>query len=133
MRFFFDRNMPLRIARMVNAYEVDHTVQHHDEDRRFSITTPDKEWIAAIAADAPSWVVISGDGRILRNKAERAALDAAKLTFFWMTKPWSNMPIHQYAWKFIRVWPEILENALHGKAKLFEVAGGKALKVGPLR
>src|SRR5438067_2516476 len=74
MRFFFDRCMPIRLARMVSAYEAEHTVRHHDEDSRFNRETPDTEWIGALAADTPPWVVICADARILRNKVERAAL-----------------------------------------------------------
>jgi hypothetical protein len=81
MRFFFDRCMSIRLARMVNVYEVEHSVRHHDEDTRFTPATRDIEWIEKLA------------------------------------------------WKFLRVWPEIVANAATSKARLFEVSGGKALKV----
>jgi hypothetical protein len=132
MRFFFDRCMPVRLARMVSAYEAEHTVRHHDDDSRFNPRTADTEWIAALAADTPPWVVVSGDARILKNKVERAALESAGLKFFCMAKGWMNMQLHEYAWKFIKVWPEITEAASRHKARLFEVSGGKALKVDPL-
>jgi hypothetical protein len=129
MRFFFDRCMSIRLARMVDIFETDHTVRHHDEDARFTPTSRDVEWIEKLAADDPAWIVISGDGRILKSRAERAALLEAKLKFFCLAKAWMNMPFAEYAWKFIRVWPEIVQNATTSKAKLFEVSGGKALKV----
>jgi hypothetical protein len=117
---------------MVNAFETEQTVRHHDEDTRFMPTTPDVERIATLGGDDPPWIVVSGDGRILKNKVERSALLATPLTFFCMAKPWLHTKIHEYAWKFMKVWPEIVENAKHSKAKLFEVAGGKALKVSPI-
>jgi hypothetical protein len=43
-----------------------------------------------------------------------------------------GMSFHEYAWKFLKVWPEIAEAAAHHKARLFEVSAGKALKVDPL-
>ncbi len=131
MKFFFDRNMSVYLARMIGILERDHTVRHHDEDPRFTITTPDTEWISILATDRPTWVVISGDGRILRNKAERSALRDAKLTFFCMSKQWMNTPIYEYAWKFIKVWPDILENAklMSSQQCVFEVTGGKSLKI----
>jgi hypothetical protein len=129
MRFFFDRCMPVRVARMVGAYETNHTVRHHDDDSRFHTRTEDTEWIAALAADDPTWVVISADSRILRNKVERAALREAGLKFFCMSKPWASMKFSEYAWKFIKVWPEIVDAAQHDKGTVYEVAGGKALKV----
>jgi hypothetical protein len=132
MRFFFDRCMSIRLARMVSAFDAEHTIRHHDEDSRFHAETPDAEWIAALAGEADPWVVLSGDGRILKNKVERAALLSANLKFFCMGKAWMAMRLHEYAWKFIKVWPDIVEAAAHHKAKLFEVSGGKSLKVDPL-
>ncbi len=88
MKFFFDRNMSVYLTRMIGALERDHTIRHHDEDPRFETTTADTEWISVLGKDRPTWVVISGDGRILRNKAERAALREAKLTFFCLSKQW---------------------------------------------
>jgi predicted nuclease of predicted toxin-antitoxin system len=82
MKFFFDRCMPIRLARMVAAYEQEHTVRHHDDDNRFHRETPDIEWIKALAADEPPWIVVSADGRILKNKVERAALISSGLVYF---------------------------------------------------
>ena len=129
MRFFFDRNMPPQLARMVDALEREHTARAHDDDVRFTPTTPDVEWIATLGADAPPWIIISGDGRILRNKAELAALKEAKLTFFCMCKAWMHMGIYEWAWKFVKVWPDIVENAKGATPRIFEVSGGGGLKV----
>jgi hypothetical protein len=115
MKFFFDRCISQRIARMVGAFEPVHTVSHHDEFREFTHTTPDVEWIETISKDDPRWIVISGDGRILKNKVERSALDHAGLTFFCMNKAWMSTKIYEYAWKFMKIWPEILESAEHSK------------------
>jgi hypothetical protein len=90
MRFFFDRSMPIRIARMVAAYETEHTIRHLDDDARFADSTPDMEWMRTIAADTPPWIVISADFGILRNKAERAVLPESGLTFFCFNKAWAK-------------------------------------------
>jgi hypothetical protein len=129
MKFLFDRNMSPRIARMIDAFDPEHSVRHHDEDPRLTATTPDVEWIRALGADDPPWVVVSGDGRILRNKAELAALKEAGLTFFCMSKAWMHMKIHEYAWKFVKVWPDVVDNAKGIAPRLFEVGGGSGLKI----
>lgn len=131
MRFFFDRCMPIRIARMVSAYEARHTVRHHDDDNRFHDRTTDVEWIAALKSDGLDWIVVSGDANILRNKVESEAMAASGLKFVCMGKAWMSMKFAELAWKFIKVWPEIVEAVEHGKAKVYEVAGGKAMKVEP--
>jgi hypothetical protein len=112
MRFFFDRCMSPRLARMVDAFEEDHAVRHHDHDPRFNKHTTDVEWMRALGGDGePGWVILSGDGRILTKPAERQVLREVDLTFFCMANAWNHMPIHEYAWKFIKVWPDVVANA----------------------
>ena len=53
MNFFFDRCVSVGIARMISAYEAEHTVRHHDDDSRFTPTTPDIDWISVLAKDDP--------------------------------------------------------------------------------
>lgn len=129
MNFFFDRCLPRRLAHMINTYEADHTVLHHDD--RFEEQTSDVEWMRTLANEHPPWVVISGDLSIVkRNKAERAALREANLTFFYLTKQWTrNMPFHEFAWRFLKVWPEIVKNAGTHTPQIFEVSAGRASKV----
>ena len=131
MRFFFDRCKSWRLAAMVQAYEAEHTARHLDRDDRFNEQTPDEEWLSVLGADEVPWIVVSGDGRILRNKVERQVLREANLTFFCMSRQWGRMRFPEYAWKFIKVWPEIVRCAKDSIAvpKIFEVSGGHGLKV----
>lgn len=131
MKFFFDRCAPIAITGMVRAVDGDNfVIVHHDEDQRFTKTTPDTEWMKALGQDGPPpWVVISGDGRILKNKTERQVLAAANLQFFCLDKPWPNTSIYEYAWKFMKVWPRIVEMAQQGKGSVFKVSAGAALKI----
>ena len=77
----FRSNMPPQLAAMVDILERNLARSYYDDDR-FTDMTPDVEWIKRLAADDPPWIIISGDGRILRNKTELSALKEAKLTFF---------------------------------------------------
>ena len=45
MKFFFDRNIAARLARMLDQFDDVHTIRHHDDDGRFTPTTPDIEWL----------------------------------------------------------------------------------------
>jgi hypothetical protein len=116
---------------MVDAYEAEHTAVAHDRDGRFHERTPDTEWLSVLAADDPPWIVLSGDGRILTRKAERQVLREANLTFFCMSRQWAKMKIPEYAWKFIKVWPDIVSAAKASVTvpKIFEVSGGHGLKI----
>ena len=131
MRFFFDRCTPIAIARMAQAVEGGRqSITHHDEDRRFQPTTSDIEWMQELFKDGdPPWIVISGDGRILRNKAERKVLDEVGLPFFCLDKVWPNLEIYEYSWKFMKVWPKIIEIAGSGSRRLFRVRAGASLAV----
>jgi hypothetical protein len=131
MRFFFDRCVPCRLARMVGAYEGanGHEVVHHD-DGRFQHNTPDVEWIKALAGDGePRWIIVSGDGRILRNSVERAALREAALPFFCLASQWMNMPFHDLAWRFIKAWSAIVKKADPKTCQIYELSAGKNLEL----
>ena len=41
-----------------------------------------------------------------------------------------HMKIYEQAWKFIKVWPEIVENAKGPNPRIFEISGGAGLKIG---
>jgi hypothetical protein len=55
---------------MVDALERERAARPYYDDDRFGETTPDVEWLKTLADDDPRWVIISGDGRILKNKGE---------------------------------------------------------------
>ena len=40
-----------------------------------------------------------------------------------------HMKIYEQAWKFIKVWPDILENAKGATPRIYEISGGAGLKV----
>jgi len=130
MRFFCDRNVPPQLARMVDVFDRQNTIRAYNDDDRFSETTADVEWIRVLATDGdPPWIIISGDGRILKNQIELAALKDSQLSFFCLAKPWMTMKIQDQAWRFVKVWPDIVENAKGSNPKIFEVSGGSSLKV----
>lgn len=133
MKFFFDRNMSKYLATMMAIYERTATVVHLDDDGRFIPTTPDVEWIRILAADETPWIILSGDARILRNRVERGVLEEAKLTFFCMGRTWSHMDVNEYAWKFLKIWPSILEKASSPTKRIYEVSGTKVDVVSSFR
>ena len=131
MRFFFDRNMSPYLARTVAALDRDNNILHHDWDQRFNKRTTDIEWLTALAKDEPRWIVLSGDSSILRNKTEQLALRESKLTFFCLSKVWTHMQIWEFSWRFIKIWPDIVETASRASSRpqIHEVAGGKSNKI----
>lgn len=39
------------------------------------------------------------------------------------------MKFHEQAWKFIKVWPDVVEAAANVLHRVFEICGGKSLKM----
>ena len=109
MRFFLDCNMAAKLARMLDHYDTEHSVQHHND--RFDEGTQDTQWLRAIYEDDSSVVVVSGDGRILENPAELQVLKDSNLTFFMLAKGWTNMKWSDQAWKMVKIWPEVIRSA----------------------
>jgi hypothetical protein len=67
MRFFFDRNMSPYLARAIDILDRENEIRHHDQDPRFNERMTDIEWVSVLGKDEPAWIVLSGDGAILRK------------------------------------------------------------------
>ena len=80
MKVLFDNNLSFRLARALSALLSDQHEIVALKDK-FSPCITDIELFAALARDG-HWIVISGDYRITRNKAERQAFIEARLTGF---------------------------------------------------
>ena len=54
------------------------------------------------------WVLVTRDTDIRRNRIEKAAWIEANIPIIWLVRSWQNLQHWDFAWKFIRSWPEIL-------------------------
>lgn len=70
-------------------------------------SSADIEWIDLLRKDNQRWIFISGDGRILKNSAERAALRSAGLHGFILSPAYQKTMLHQVAATIVWKWPEI--------------------------
>lgn len=109
MRFFFDNNLPPRLAKAIDALlgssgKAIHLLINFQAD------TPDIDWLSSLAREG-DWVIISGDIRITRNPHERKAWQEARLTSFFLPKGWMNIDPWIQASKLIRWWPDIMAQA----------------------
>ena len=110
MRLLVDNNLPPRVARALNELVKadDHSVVALRD--KFAENTPDVEWIEALGAEG-GWVVLTLDHDIVRRKAEKAAWRKARLIAFVLTRGWSTFPPLDTAWRLIRWWPQIVQQA----------------------
>lgn len=125
MNFFFDRNFPRPIARMLGHFERDHNVVHQDDDGQFSPDSEDVHIINTLAARSPSPVWITADLSQKRVPSERAALRNSGMTIFFCKRA-SRLTPHIQTLKMIAVWPALVKAAETAKVPTaFEVPFGK--------
>lgn len=121
MRFFFDNNLPARLARALQVLAApEHEVIHLKE--KFPPNTPDGVWMSGLTKEL-DWVIISGDVRIGKNPHELRAWRAAGHTIFFLKPGWTNLEFWTQAQKFIKCFPAIIASAEKAKSgDVFTVA-----------
>ncbi len=84
MKVVLDENLAPALARALNAlFKGEHTVVHLRD--KFGPSVTDQAWIEALSREG-QWLVISGDRRITRNRAEYQAFRNSRLTGFFLSK-----------------------------------------------
>lgn len=119
MIFVTDENIQVHTSKLLEAFDRTHQIRPLLD--YVEKGTADAEWMAKLAAWTSKPVVISGDSRILKNRVEWQALKEAKL--MWVYLRGANIPWETFAWKIIRVWPDIRDSAVRAlRPAVFEVS-----------
>lgn len=80
------------------------------------------------------WVVISRDGRILKNRLEREAFRRSKLILFVLASGWARLTFPEVAAKLLLRWPKIADQtALVSGGAAFELPVKPGSKLRQLR
>jgi PIN like domain len=117
VKLFVDHNISFRVARAAHAiYEPEHEALALRD--KFPTGISDVEYIRALGADG-GWAVLTLDQGIRNRPAERAALMASKLTFFFLAPGWRAFTVPEQAVRLIRSWPKMVQ--------FFELVAGGAL------
>ncbi len=83
-----------------------------------------------LAASDDRWIVVTGDGRIAKNKPERHAFRAAGLFGFVLAPAYQRTPVHQIASLLLWRWPEMEKlTALVGGPALYELPINRRSKI----
>ena len=130
MKFFLDNCIAPVFAKALNilAEKQGYPIVHLRD--KFPTQTKDPEWIRALA-DEGDWVIVSGDPRISRGKAERQAWQESRLTAFFFGDGWASRKYWNQAEDLVHWWPKIVleaEKAPKGKGFLIPL-NGKEFKV----
>lgn len=90
MKLLFDNNISPKVARAINELISPHNLAVPLRDK-FPEDTKDIDWIAGLGEEG-GWSVVSGDLRITKNKAERAAWLQTDLVGFFMESAMARLP-----------------------------------------
>lgn len=113
MKVLFDNCTPPVFASTLHGY-----IQHEGHSAFHIKDVPgllngrhsaDVEWIDLLRRAPERWMFITGDKRLLKNPAERAALRAAGLHGFVLASAYQKTPIYQLAALLVWKWPELLK------------------------
>jgi hypothetical protein len=100
-----DNNVSPRIARALNAlFTPEHQIIALRD--RFAPEMPDKDWILALSG-AGRWIVISGDRRITKNKAEYHAFRNSRLVGFFLAPALYKAKVIKQAERILALWDRI--------------------------
>ena len=94
------------IARAVRElFKSDHEVTYLAE--KFPRNVSDVDWISGLSKDG-QWIVISGDRRITRNRAEYHAFRNSNLIGLFLSQGLNKAPVVKQAERILALWPVIL-------------------------
>ncbi|MEE7458061.1 hypothetical protein MPAR168_20205 [Methylorubrum populi] len=108
MRVFFDNCTSPVLAESLGGY-----LRHrkdsaaHIRDLPCGRNASDLQWMAYLASTGDDWLVVTGDGRIRKNAAERAAYRQARLKGIVLAPAYQKTSINQQASFLIWRWPDI--------------------------
>lgn len=113
MKVLFDNCTAPVLASTLNGY-----IQHEGHSAFHIKDVPglpkgrnstDLEWIELLRSAPERWMFITGDGRVVKNPPERAALRSAGLHGFVLAPAFQKTPMYQIASLLIWKWPELLQ------------------------
>ena len=99
------------MARTLAGYLYDRGIEvAHARDLDFH-KMKDIEWIQELGSATDDWLVISGDGRIHRNRAEREAFRRAGLGMFVLAPAYQKTPMGRCCGFLVANWDGLLDYA----------------------
>lgn len=106
MKFFFDHNMSPAVARALRElFKKEHEITYLAE--KFPRDISDVDWMAELSREG-QWIVVSGDRRITRNRAEYHAFRNSNLIGLFLSEGLNKAPVAKQMERILALWPTIL-------------------------
>jgi hypothetical protein len=110
VRAIVDENLSPALAKALNAlFAGEHTVIHLRD--KFGHGVADVDWIKSLS-DEGSWVVISGDRRITKNRVEAEAFRRSNLVGFFLSKGLYKSRVTKQMERLLALWETIERQVL---------------------
>lgn len=105
MKVLFDNNLTPKMARaLAELFKGEHSIFALRD--RFPANPSDLEWIQELGKD-DRWVVISGDRRITKNRAEYQAFRSSKLIGFFLSRGLYKSKVTKQLERILAQWESI--------------------------
>ena len=126
MKLLLDYNLSPNLARsLAELYAPEHEIAALRD--KFSPNVADVDWITVLDREG-GWAVLTQDLRIRTRPHERAAMDRARIVFFFLAGAWRKFTVEETAARLIRLIPKMAaqtELAERGRFELPINAGSK--------
>lgn len=134
MKVFFDNCVSPVLAASLGgfvAHQGDEAV--HIKDLDCGRHAPDLVWITMLAESRQEWLVITGDRRLQRNRAERLAFRQAGLRGIVLAGAYQTFAVNQQASFLLWRWPDVQAIVrLTEPPFLFELPANRTSRIRPL-
>ena len=105
MRVLVDENISPALAKALNAlYAGEHEIVHIRE--RFGPGVTDREWIEHMSAEG-RWIVVSGDRRSTRSRAELATFRNSRLIGFFLAPALNAARVTTQMQRLLALWEDM--------------------------
>ncbi|RYD94134.1 MAG: hypothetical protein EOP50_10005 [Sphingobacteriales bacterium] len=121
MRVLFDHNLSPAMARALQElFKHQHEIKALRD--KFNPNISDIAWITELSREG-RWIIISGDRRITKNRAEHTAFASSKLIGMFLAPGLYKSPVIKQTERLLALWSNIetVSNTVEGGA-MFELA-----------
>jgi PIN like domain len=105
VKVVIDENLSPALAKALNAlFNGEHEVVHLKD--KFGPSVKDADWIGRLSEEG-RWIVISGDARITKRKAEQAAFRNSRLIGFFLAPSLNRSQVTKQMQRLLALWDDI--------------------------
>lgn len=108
MKFFVDCCISPKLAKALHTIADSQGCKIYHLTDRFPKDVKDVDWITSLAKEG-GWIIVSGDPRITRGKAERKAWEESGLTAFFFGGGFADKNIWVQATELFSWWPHVMQ------------------------